>query len=170
MKRSTPAALDLRELTVLALFAALMVAVQVAMAGLPNIELVTLLTILVTVHLGWKAMFSTAVFVILEGLLYGFGIWWFNYIYVWPILVCLTMALRRFSHPVLWTTVAGVYGLMFGTLCSAPYFLTGGWAAGVSYIAAGIPYDITHCIGNLVSTALLFYPLDRVLTRCLKQA
>lgn len=167
MKRSTRP-VNIRDITVLALLAALLVAQQVALAALPNVELVTTLLILATVHLGWKAMFSVAVFIILEGFIYGFGIWWLNYLYVWPILVCVVMALRRYSHPMLWAVVAGVYGLLFGVLCSVPYFLTGGWAAGIAYIVAGIPYDITHCIGNTVLTALLFYPLDKVFVRCIK--
>lgn len=167
MKRSTRL-VDIRDITVLALLAAVMVAQQVALSALPNVELVTTLLILATVHLGWKVMFSVAVFVILEGLIYGFGIWWLNYLYVWPVLVCIVMVLRRYSHPVLWAVVAGVYGLLFGVLCSVPYFLTGGWAAGIAYIVAGIPYDITHCIGNTVLTALLFYPLDKVFVRCIK--
>ena len=167
MRQSTRL-VDIREITVLALLAAILVAVQVALVGLPNVELVTMLIILATVHLGWKVMLSISVFIILEGFIYGFGIWWVNYLYVWPILVSIVMALRPYSHPVLWTVLAGIYGLIFGLLCSVPYFLTGGWAAGITYIIAGIPYDITHCIGNTVFTALLFYPLDRIFARCVR--
>lgn len=167
MKQSTPSVLNPRELTLLALFAALMVTLQVVMSFIPNVHPVALLVILLTVHLGWKAMFSVAAFVILEGLIYGFGIWWFNYLYVWPILVCVVMALRRHSSPLLWAMVAAIYGLLFGTLCSVPYFVTGGWAAGIAYIIAGIPYDVAHCFGNLAAVALLYVPLDRVMVRCL---
>lgn len=167
MKRSIPSAFKLRELTALAVFAALMIALQVALAGLPNIEMVTLLIILATVHLGRKTMLSVAVFVLVEGLIYGFGIWWFNYLYVWPILVLIVLALRKWSHPVLWAMVAGIYGLLFGTLCSIPYFITGGWGAGIGYIISGIPFDIPHCIGNVVLTALLWYPMNYVLNKVL---
>jgi len=167
MKRSIPSAFKIRELTALAVFAALMIALQVALAGLPNVEMVTLLIILATVHLGRKAMLSVAVFVLVEGLIYGFGIWWFNYLYIWPILVLIVLALRKWSHPVLWAMVAGVYGLLFGTLCSIPYFITGGWGAGIGYIVSGIPFDIPHCIGNVVLTALLWYPMNYVLNKVL---
>ena len=167
MKRSTRL-VDIREITVLALLAAILIAQQVALAGLPKVELVTMMIILATVHLGWKVLFSVAVFTVLEGFIYGFGIWWINWLYVWPILVAIVMFLRPYSHPVLWAVLAGIYGLIFGVLCSVPYFVTGGWAAGIAYIIAGIPYDITHCIGNTVFTALLFYPLDKVFGRCVK--
>lgn len=159
--------LSVREMTLLALFAALMIALQVAMASLPNIELVTLLIILVTVHLGWKAMFSVAVFVLVEGLIYGFNMWFVNYLYVWPILTILVMVLRNQSSVLLWTIIAGLYGLLFGTLCSIPYFITGGWAAGISYIVAGLTFDLAHCAGNVVSVLVLFTPLNKILQRCL---
>ena len=77
------------------------------------------------------------------------------------------MALRRHSSPLLWAMVAAIYGLLFGTLCSVPYFVSGGWAAGIAYIIAGIPYDVAHCFGNLAAVALLYVPLDRVMVRCL---
>ena len=50
MKQPTPSAINLRELTALAVFGALMIAAQVSMAGLPNIEPVTLLIILAALH------------------------------------------------------------------------------------------------------------------------
>ena len=102
-----------------------------------------------------------------EGLLYGFGIWWFNYLYIWPLLVALVMPLRKWSHPVLWAIVAGLFGLLFGTLCSIPYFITGGPGAGFGYIVSGIPFDLVHCAGNFVSVLILFYPLDQVLKKYL---
>ena len=151
----------------MAVFAAMMVAFQIAMAPLTNIEVVTLFIILATVRLGWKSLLSVTVFVILEGLIYGFGIWWINYCYVWPILVLIVLLLRRWSHPLLWTVVGGLYGLFFGTFCSLPYFLTGGWGAGFGYIISGIPYDLAHMIGNVVLIFLLYKPMEKVLLRVL---
>ena len=160
--------LKVREMTVLALFAALMIALQIAMASLPNIELVTLLIILCTLHFGYKAIFAVSVFVLVEGLIYGINMWFINYLYVWPLLVLIVLPLRKESNLVLWTVLAGIYGLMFGTLCSIPYFITGGFAAGIAYIVAGIPFDLAHCIGNIVSVLVLFSPLDKLLHRCLR--
>ena len=93
MKRSTRL-VDIREITVLALLAAILIAQQVALAGLPNVELVTMMIILATVHLGWKVLFSVAVFTVLEGFIYGFGIGWIIWLSVWPILVAIVMFLR----------------------------------------------------------------------------
>ena len=168
MSAGNSSLLKVREMTVLALFAALMIALQVAMASLPNIELVTLLIILCTLHFGYKAIFAVSVFVLVEGLIYGINMWFINYLYVWPLLVLIVLPLRKESNLVLWTVLAGIYGLMFGTLCSIPYFITGGFAAGIAYIVAGIPFDLAHCLGNIVSVLVLFSPLDKLMKRCLR--
>lgn len=167
MKRPIPSVFKLRELTALAVFAALMIALQVAMSQLPNIEPVTLLIILATVFMGPKALMAVFVFVLAEGLIYGFHIWWINYLYVWPLLVLIVWALRRWSHPLVWAVVAGFFGLFFGTLCSIPYFFTGGAGAGIAYIIQGIPFDLIHCVSNIAIVALLFYPLEKVLAKVL---
>ena len=167
MKRPIPSAIKLRELTALAVFAALMIALQVALAQLPNIELVSLLIILATVFMGPKALMAVFAFVLAEGLIYGFHIWWINYLYVWPLLVLVVWGLRKWSHPLLWAVVAGFFGLFFGTLCSIPYFITGGLGAGIAYIIQGIPFDLIHCISNVAIVSILFAPLQKVLTKIL---
>ena len=68
-----------KELVSLALIAAAMVIGQVVFAVLPNVEVVSLIVILTTLRFRAKALFPIYVFVLLEGLLYGFGIWWMSY-------------------------------------------------------------------------------------------
>lgn len=168
MKQPIPSDKGLRELTSLAVFAALLIALQVGLSFLPNIELVTLLIILMTKHFGWKSMLSVWVFVLVEGLIYGVHIWWINYLYIWPLLVILVMIFRRLDHPLPWGILAGGYGLLFGTLCSIPYFLTGGWGAGFGYIISGIPFDLIHCVSNFILVLLLYKPMNIFLKKILK--
>ena len=66
--------MKLREMTLLALLGAMMMATQVALAALPNIHLVAVFVILAALLFGWKALFSIYIFVLLEGLIYGFFI------------------------------------------------------------------------------------------------
>ena len=65
----------------------------------------------------------------------------------------------------IWSVLAGAYGLCFGVLCAIPYFITGGPGAGIAYWLSGIPFDTTHCIGNVAMTALLFKPVYYVLKK-----
>ena len=89
--------------------AALLVA-QVALAPLPNIELVSLLVMLFTLALGRYVAYSLAVFVLLEGLIYGFGLWWFSYLYIWAILAVATYLFRRMESRLGWALLCGFYG------------------------------------------------------------
>ena len=149
----------------LALMAALMVASQVAMAALPNIHLVAVFIIVTTLAFGWKAMLSVAVFVALEGVIFGFGIWWISYLYVWPALVAVVMIFRENDSSLLWAIIAGAHGLLFGAMCAVPYLFIGGWEMAVSYWVAGIPFDLVHCAGNFVVTLLLAKPLAKLTQR-----
>lgn len=148
-----------------AVYGALMAGAQAVMAPLPNIEPVTLLLMCCAIVYGWRALYPCGVFVLLEGLLYGFGFWFVNYLYVWAVLVALTVGLRRWASAVIWTAAASGFGLFFGALCSIPYFFIGGWEMGFSYWVSGIPYDLLHCAGNAVLSVLLLRPLTALLKK-----
>lgn len=134
-----------------------------ALAFLPNVELVTLLFILYTLTFGRKVLFVVPAFILLEGTIYGFGLWWVMYLYTWPLLVFITWLFRRQESVLFWSVLSGVFGLMFGALCSIPYFIGGGGAAGVAWWIAGIPYDILHCIANFLICLILYVPLRGIL-------
>ena len=151
--------LTVKELVLIALLSALLLVAQVGLAFLPNIEVVSLLIILYTLFFKKKTLYIIYIFALLEGLIYGFGIWWIMYLYVWTILWGITMLLKEEKSPVIWAFISGFFGLLFGTLCSVPYFITGGVGMGISWIASGLLMDIIHGIGNFLVTILLFHPL-----------
>ena len=154
--------LSLRELAVLAILGALCFALKLVMAVLPNIEPVTLILTLTTLVYGRKAFYTCYVYVLLEALVYGFGLWWFAYLYVWAILILLILPLRKRENYLLLTVVCTGFGLCFGGLCSLVYLVTGGPAMAFSWWIAGIPYDLLHAAGNAVMAALLLRPLHRL--------
>ena len=117
MSSPTPSGkLTVRELCILAFFAALMFSVKTALASIPNVNLNALLIILPAVYFGWRALYAVGVYILLEGLIFGFSIWWFSYLYIWPVLVVLAMLFRRNESALVWAVLAGVYGLLFGPL------------------------------------------------------
>lgn len=164
----SPTRLDRKKLItviLLTMLGVLMYVSQVIMASLPNIEIVSLLIILTTRRFGYKALLSVYVFVGLEILTYGISMWVVNYLYVWAILVVSVLPIRKVDNAFIYALISAVFGLMFGTLCSVPYFLTGGIAMGISYIISGIGFDITHCIGNFVLIIISYRPLTRVMEK-----
>ena len=161
--------LSVKDIVLIALLSALLLISQVALAPIPNVELVSLLLILYTMFFQKKTLYIIYVFVLLEGILYVFGMWWGCYLYVWTILWGITMLLKSEQNALFWALVSGFFGLAFGTLCSVPYFLTGGIEMGLGWIVSGLPFDITHGIGNFVVALLLFHPLHYVLSRICKR-
>lgn len=151
-----------KTIVLLALLSALLLAAQIALAPLPNIELVSLLIILYTTVLQKKTLYIIYVFALLEGLLYGFGMWWFCYLYVWTILWGVAMLFRKEQNALFFALISGLFGVLFGTLCSVPYFLTGGIETGFAWIVSGLPFDLLHGIGNFAAALLLFRPLKAV--------
>ena len=158
----------LRELILLALMGALMMATQVALAALPNIHLVAVFIILAAQLFAWKSLFSIYIFVLLEGLIYGFSMWFINYLYVWAVLDVVCVLLRKNKSCVFWAAVAGIFGAMFGALCSIPYFFIGGWKAAFSYWIAGILFDVIHCVSNAAIVLVLLTPLRKTCERFMR--
>ncbi len=169
--RSTKPGLAVRDVTFLALATALIFALQIALASLPNIEVVSLLVLLYTLHFRAKALFIIYAFALLEGVWYGFHIWWVMYLYVWTILWAVVMLLSRKGRrhgAFLLATVNGLYGLAFGFFCSFPYVAMGGVKMAYSWWLAGLPFDVAHGVGNFVTALVLFVPLDWALGFVLK--
>lgn len=133
------------------------------MASLPNVEPVTLLIILYTLFFRKKVIYILAAYLIFEGCWYGFGLWWFTYAYVWPLLALITYIFRRQKSVWFWSTVSAAFGLLFGAFCSIPHFFIGGPAAAFTWWVAGIPYDLIHSASNGVLCMVLFAPLNRAL-------
>lgn len=137
---------------------------QVGMSYPPNIEIVSLLIYIYTQVYRKKVFFIIYVFVFLEGCIYGFGLWWFGYLYIWSVLALIVLWSGRQQTSVIMTAVIlGAYGLSFGMLYALPYFIAGGWAAGFSYWVSGIPFDLLHCAGNVAVSLICYRPLRTLL-------
>lgn len=151
--------LSISDIVICGMFSAILLVAQIAMSVLPNIELVSLLVIVYTLVFKRKTILMIYIFALLEGLIYGFGVWWFMYLYVWTILYFIARIFRRNESPVFWAVIGGFFGLCYGMLCSIPYLIAGGIGAGIAWWIRGIPYDILHGIGNFIVILVLFKPI-----------
>lgn len=138
---------------------ALTFALKVAMAALPNIEPVTLTLLVYAVVFGWKALYPTFIYVMMEIMYFGLGTWNICYFYVWPLLVVAGICMKKMRSPLGWALLSGTYGLLFGALCGIVDIFIGGLGYAVTKWISGIPFDISHCLGNLVLALILFVPL-----------
>lgn len=157
-----------KEIVLLGLLGAVIFVSKMALAWLPNIEPVSLLVIVYTVVLGWKALFPLYIYVALEFLIWGVNFWSLCYLYVWLVPALLAMLLRRMESPVGWAVLSGAFGAAFGALCALVYLVSGGWAFALSWWISGIPFDVLHCAGNFVMELVLFRPCKKLLARLIR--
>lgn len=155
---------------ILAQLGALVFVLKMALAGLPNIEPVTLLILVYGVTLGWWALAPVYLYVMLEYLVWGIHLWSLCYLYVWLIPWALACLLRRMTSPLGWAVLAGACGLCFGALCAPVYAAVGGWLYALTWWSSGIPMDLLHCCGNFALTLTLFRPLRTLLDKLLTKA
>ncbi|WP_461613126.1 hypothetical protein [Clostridium sp. Marseille-QA1073] len=146
-----------RELIIIVLLSSIITVSKMFLSFLPNIELVSMFLIVYTLVFRKKAIIIALLFVLIEGLIYGIGLWWFSYAFVWPLLVILTLLFTRINKEnfLLWSIFSGVFGLIFGMLFALPYIILNDLSFAVAYWIRGIPYDIIHMVGNYLAMMLL---------------
>ena len=157
--------LPLGEAVLFGILGALMFALQVVMAPLPNIEPVSLLVMLFAVTFGWKCLYPVYVFVVMEILFHGLGLWNFNYLYIWTVLAVAAISFRKMESSLGWAILSGAFGLAFGALCGIVDIFIGGFGYAAAKWISGIPFDLLHCGGNFAIAVVLWKPLRTLLDR-----
>ncbi len=156
------------DIAIIGMSVAIIEACKVAMQALPNIELTSFWIIMFTLVLGWKVVFVVPIFTIIEGAVYGFGLWWIMYLYAWPVLAIIVWIFRKKDSAILYAIISGLFGLFFGALCSIPYLFIGGPAMMFNWWVAGIPFDIVHCISNFLLMIILYKPIRKIMASMIK--
>lgn len=145
----------------ISLFGAILCTVQVSLSFIGNVELVSPLLLVLTLSFDREALYGSVVFVFLQGIIWGFGLWWLSYLYVWPALYFFVQYLKRFNKNndfVFWSVMLGFYGLFFGALFAIVYIpISFNYA--VVYWINGLFFDIVHGISNALLGLLVCKPL-----------
>ena len=152
--------ITVREMTLFAMFGAMMYCSKVLMEWAPNVHFLALFIIVLTVVYRWKALIPIYVFIFLTGLMNGFSLWWVPYLYIWLPLFFLALALpqkmpKAVAVPV-YMLAGGLHGMLFGTLYAPAQalFFHLNFAGMISWIVAGLPWDAVHAAGNLAACTL----------------
>ena len=155
---------------VFAMLGAVMFASTYAMKVLPNIHLLGMLIMVLTLVYRQRALIPLYIYVFLEGLFGGFALWWIPYLYIWTVLWGVTMLLPRrmpakIAVPV-YMLVCALHGLTFGLLYAPAQMLLFGLPLRSipAWLAAGLPFDLLHAAGNLAAGTLIV-PLAKLLRR-----
>lgn len=155
--------LSAQEIAMIGMMIAIIEVCKVIMMHIPNIELTTFWIIMFTLYFGNKILYVIPTFILIEGCIFGFGMWWIMYLYLWPLLVLVTWMFRKSDSIWTWATISGMFGLLFGFFGAFPYIVTSGIYGAFTWWIAGIPWDIVHCIGNIVLMVILYHPIRYVM-------
>lgn len=160
--------LRIREIVIFGMLGALMFASKVAMEALPNVHLLGVFTIAITVVYRWKALFPIYTYVMINGLFAGFAVWWIPYLYLWTLLWGATMLLPKKLpkklRPFIYAALCSAHGFAFGTLYAPAQALLFGMSfeATIAWIIAGLPFDCVHGISNFF-VGMLIVPIIKAL-------
>ena len=146
---------------------------KLALASLPNVEVVTLLCALYGYTFGWWGILSTVVFVCIEPIIWGFGSWVITYFIYWPLLALAFMLLRkaRVRSRILLTATALIFTFFFGILSSlvdvglfSGYFDRFFYRFGI-YYARGFTFYLIQLATNAVVFPTMFIPMHKMLLK-----
>lgn len=149
---------------------ALMYASKFIMELLPNVHLLGVFVISITVVYGMKALYPIYTYVLINGLFAGFATWWIPYLYVWTVLWLATILLPQKMHPKLapfvYMGVCALHGFLFGTIFAPAQALLLGFnfEQTIAWIIAGLPWDAIHGVSNFFC-GILISPLISLLKR-----
>ncbi len=164
---------SVREIAVFGMFGALMYASKLLMDAFPNIHLIGVFVVALTVVYRAKALYPIYIFVLVSGLFGGFSAWWVPYLYIWTVLWGFVMLvprrLPRKVKPVVYLAVCGLHGFMYGTLYAPAQAILFGlnFEGMIAWIVAGLPFDMIHGVSNLFC-GVLIWPIVMVLRRAEK--
>lgn len=147
---------------------ALMYASKAIMEVLPNVHLLGVFVIAFTVVYRTKALYPIYTYVIINGFVAGFAIWWIPYLYLWTLLWGATMLLPKEMpnkiKPIVYMILCALHGFLFGTLYAPAQALLFGLdiKGTVAWIIAGLPWDFIHGVSNFFC-GMLICPIIKLL-------
>ena len=150
-----------------------MYASKMLMELLPNIHLIGVLIVAMTVVYRAKALYPIYIFVFVTGLFSGFATWWLPYLYVWTVLWAMVMLLPKNmpkkAEPIIYMLVCALHGIIYGILYAPVQALIMGldFEATITWIITGLPWDGIHAVSNFIC-GILIVPIISVLRRAEK--
>ena len=161
--------LTLKEAVIFGMLGAVMYASKLLTELLPNIHLIGVFIVAITVVYRRKALYPIYVFIFLTGLLNGFNMWWIPYLYIWAVLWGAVMLLPKKlppkAAPIIYAIVCSLHGFLYGTIYAPAQALMFGldFKGMVAWIVAGLPYDAIHGVSNFIGGLILIVPLTSIL-------
>ena len=153
-----------KDLVLISIFGVLLFVMQLVLSFIPNVNVVTMLICLYVYILGGRKTFIILiVFITISGFYYGFGHWHLGYLWIYSILIILTVIFKiLFKYNVIGLSILGfIFGLLFGFLFAINDSILINVDLWVYYLK-GVPFDLIHGFSNMLAILLLFPVLYRM--------
>ena len=157
-----------REIAIFGMLGALMFASKLLMDALPNIHLIGVFVVSITLVYRKKALYPIYIFVLITGLFGGFATWWIPYLYIWTVLwgavMLLPKKLPKKARPFILMAVCSAHGFAYGLLYAPVQALVFGlsFEGMIAWILAGLPFDVIHGISNFICGGLIV-PIEKAI-------
>ncbi|MFI3229576.1 MAG: hypothetical protein R3Y23_05375 [Bacillota bacterium] len=168
-----------KRLVLIGMLSASITSGKLALAVIPNVEIVTLLIMAYTIVFGLKiSLPTTLIFVTTEMLIYGVNTWIISYYIHWCLIAVVTAAVYAIfkdKHYIPYVITATLLTAMFGVLTSFfdtifyansswSYF----WSSFTIMYLRGVSFYVTHIVSNTIVVALGLFPLVSVMKKLVK--
>ena len=165
--------ISIKDITIIAMMVAIIEVCKISLSFLPNIELTTFWLIIFTIYFGRKILCIVPVFIVIEVAIYGLELWVVMHLFAWSLLVIVSYVFKKCKSVWFWSIFSGSFGLVFGALCTIPYVINAAFSSGlatginlgIAWWIAGIPFDLTHCMGNFCFMLILYKPITNILVK-----
>ena len=153
--------LKVKEIALFSVLGTILFISKIVMEALPNIHLLATLIVVFTLVFRSKALVPIYIYVFLNGLYSGFAPWWVPYLYIWAVLWAAIMLIPKKTplklKVLISVGVSFLHGLLFGVLYAPFQAIMYGlnFKATIAWVIAGLPFDLTHGISNLICGALI---------------
>ena len=146
---------------------------KLALAAIPNVELVTLLIALYSYTFGSVGVCASFIFVLVEPLVWGFGSWFVSYLIYWPALAIVFWVLgrSRIKNRFTLTLIAVAMTFVFGIITSlVDIGIFSGSYDNFSYrffiyYARGIWFYAVQIVTNAILFLTVFTPLSNLILK-----
>ena len=147
-----------------------MYASKLLMELAPNIHLLGMFTMVLTIAYRKKALYPLYTYILINGIFAGFATWWIPYLYVWTVLWAVTMLLptkmNKKIKPFVYMMINACHGFLFGVIYAPAQAILFGlsFKGMIAWIIAGFPFDMIHGISNFFC-GILILPLVNLIKK-----
>ncbi|MBQ7333278.1 MAG: hypothetical protein IJW38_02895 [Clostridia bacterium] len=153
-----------RRVVLVGIMAATVECGKLALAFIPNVEVVTLFLALFSYVFGFAGIAAALVFVCIEPLIWGFGTWVVSYLIYWPTvsLVFFFLGRAKLKNRLAVTLIVAVLTFLFGVLSSLidigllSGFFDKFFERFFVYYARGAVFYAVHVVSNIIIFFFLF--------------